>query len=120
MELLLPNIIVAINLLMNYLHSNMELLLPVDSTKKDFLIFEFTFQYGATSTYCISTHHFTFSNIYIPIWSYFYQPERQPYLIAFAFTFQYGATSTSLIEDFKFLGFTFTFQYGATSTQRID
>ena len=55
---------------------------------------QFTFQYGATSTFS--------PNI--------------PYLLRIKFTFQYGATSTHFLNKIILLYSIFTFQYGATST----
>ena len=58
----------------NNLHSNMELLLPPSGLKHKVLRYEFTFQYGATSTEKLE------------------EIERA----LLKFTFQYGATSTIL------------------------
>ena len=72
----------------------MELLLPIYDVVNVVKHFEFTFQYGATSTIFSSS----FSD--------------NPPL----FTFQYGATSTIKFNNYKIEQYKFTFQYGATST----
>ena len=62
------------------------------------MIFEFTFQYGATSTKFIIIAICHFTSIYIPIWSYFYTYVATITIIKNSFTFQYGATSTILVN----------------------
>ena len=78
------------------LHSNMELLLPVNFLFLVLLFSTFTFQYGATST-ALSLVCSLFQS---------------------KFTFQYGATSTVFLHVNYYLILLFTFQYGATSTRR--
>ena len=80
---------------------------------------KFTFQYGATSTEGDTTAKEAISNIYIPIWSYFYAG------IVGAGT----ALGKNLHSNMELLlppkqitralkNAKFTFQYGATSTKR--
>ena len=94
MELLLLSIYLCFYNLLQYLHSNMELLLPPSFQFILSLNSLFTFQYGATATESLVS-------IFIKVK---------------LFTFQYGATATLTLPYKIVYSLIFTFQYGATAT----
>ncbi len=120
-----------------HLHSTMVLLLSYPFSFLRSLTYLFTFHYGSTSMWMTKSNElnhkgFTFhygstsiwntdvkvkscTQIYIPLWFYFYGGLRSGMVSSYEFTFHYGSTSIIMKYYFNMIRIIFTFHYGSTS-----